>query len=58
MFSPQHNRLALKNTLMTIIGLAGVLFCKNEQTPKMDYRLSREARGGLKATAGKIATTL
>ena len=26
---------------MTILGLAGVLFCENEQTVKMDHRLFR-----------------
>ena len=28
-------------SLMTILGLAGVLFCENEQTDKIDYRLLR-----------------
>ena len=27
--------------LMTMLRLAGVLFCENEQTGKMDYRLFR-----------------
>ena len=29
------------NSLMTILGLAGILFCENEQIDKMDYRLFR-----------------
>ena len=38
-------------SLMTILGLAGVLFCENEQTDKMDYHLFR--RKYLLACLGK-----
>ena len=46
---------------MTILGLAGVLFCENEQaqtkwiiicSEENTYWILREARGGLKATLG------
>ena len=49
-------------SLITILGLAGVLFCENEQTQtkwiiicskKILTCVPREARGDLKAVAGK-----
>ena len=52
---------------MTVLGLAGVLFCEKEQTntengllyvPKEILTwMFREARGGLKATVGNRVTT-
>ena len=52
--------------LMTIGGLAGVLFFENEQTdtkwiiifPEQNTSVLRKAEGGLQATAGKRVTTL
>ena len=51
--------------LKMILGLAGVLFCKNEQTngllfvpKKILACVLREAGGGLKAATGKRETTL
>ena len=54
------------NSLMRIRGLAGVLFCENEQTwtkriivcSEESTWVPREAEEGLRATAGKRATTL
>ena len=52
---------------MTILELAGVLFCENEQTwtkwiiacsEENTYLVPKEARGGFKATAAKKVTTL
>ena len=54
-------------SLITILGLAGVLFCENEQTTqngllfvtkKILTWVPREARRGLKVIAGKSLTTL
>ena len=49
---------------ITILGLAGVLFCKNEQANRLSYvpkkiltSMLREARGRLKATEGNRVTT-
>ena len=54
-----------KRSRMTILGLAGVLFCQNEQAqtkriiacPEENTWMLREARGGLKATVGNRVTT-
>ena len=50
---------------MTILGLAGVLFCENEQAQtkwiivcsEENTWMLKEARGGLKATVGNRVTT-
>ena len=41
-----------KKSRMTILGLAGVLFCENEQTDKMDYCMFR--RKYLLGCSGKL----
>ena len=55
------NGLYYKNYRMTILGLAGVLFCENEQaktkwiivcSEENTYLELREASGGLKARVG------
>ena len=55
-----------KSRMTMILGIAGVLFCENEQAQtkglsyvpkKMFTWMLKEARGGLKATVGNRVTT-
>ena len=59
--TPLGSQIYCKKSRMTILGLAGVLFCENEQawtkwiiicSEENTYLNAREARGGLKATVG------